>query len=303
MGSVGRYVTAKDDGVLEERIGQLEGLLGACTLCPRRCMVNRLVGEAGFCGALYDLTVSSAFPHFGEESVLVGTHGSGTIFLAHCNLKCVFCQNKDNSIGGEGQACSTDSVAAIMVELQRRGCHNINFVTPTHYVPQLLRAVSKAVSLGLNVPLVYNTSGYDSMDVIRLLDGIIDIYMPDIKFLDGATAQRYCRARDYPEVVMEVLREMHRQVGDLVIDGTGLATGGLLVRHLVMPSHGADSQRILRFLHDEISENVFVNIMGQYHPCHRAGEFPEISVRPSKKEYLDVLLYARSMGLTRALTH
>jgi putative pyruvate formate lyase activating enzyme len=299
----GRYVKTKDDGMLEDRITELEGFLGACTLCPRQCRVNRLAGEVGFCGAPYDLTVSSAFPHRGEESVLVGTNGSGTIFLTHCNLKCAFCQNHDISIDGDGRVCSIEAVAAMMIELEKRGCHNINFVTPTHYVPQILKAVSEAIPRGLTIPLVYNSSGYDSLDVIRLLDGIIDIYMPDIKFLDGVSARRYCGAGDYPEVAMEVVKEMHRQVGDLVTDEAGVATRGLLVRHLVMPSRGEDARRILRFLRDEVSVNAFVNIMAQYHPCHRAGEFPEIASRPSTKEYFDILLYARSIGLRRALTH
>ncbi len=294
------YRESYSKGVLQERLEELESLLHPCTLCPRQCRANRLVGDLGYCKAPHDLFISSASPHFGEEAPLVGNNGSGTIFLTHCNLKCIFCQNYDISIYGEGARCTYGKLAALMVDLQDRGCHNINLVTPTHYVPQIIKALSLAIEKGLSIPLVYNTSGYDSIDTIRLLDGIVDIYMPDIKFLDSGLSQRFCKAGDYPEAVREVVREMQRQVGDLHIDEYGIARKGLIIRHLVMPSCADDTKKILRFIRDEVSQNAFVNIMAQYHPCHRAGEFEEISGRISSKEHAEAIQYARGIGLLRA---
>lgn len=296
------YIESYSNGTLQERIEELESLLNPCTLCPRHCKANRLVGDLGYCKAPYDLSVSSASPHFGEEAPLVGDNGSGTIFFTHCSLRCVFCQNYDISIYGEGAPCTYGKLAALMVDLQDRGCHNINLVTPTHYVPQIIKALSIAIGKGLSIPLVYNTSGYDSIEAIRLLDGIVDIYMPDIKFLDSELSQRFCKAGDYPGYVREAVREMQRQVGDLRIDEYGIAKKGLLIRHLVMPSCGDDTKMIMRFIRDEVSQNAFVNIMAQYHPCHRADEFEEIAVRTSLKEHADAVEYARGIGLLRAST-
>ena len=257
----------------------------------------------GYCGAGLELELSSAFPHFGEERPLVGIHGSGTIFLTHCNLQCVFCQNYEISCYGEGMPCSYDRMASIMIELQEHGCHNINYVTPTHYVPQILKALSLAISRGLTIPLVYNCSGYESAEVIKILNGIFDIYMPDIKFLDPELSSKYCKAKDYPEVAREVIKEMHRQVGDFSVDNRGIAKRGLLIRHLLMPGCTEDTKNVLRFIKEDISPNAYVNVMAQYHPCHRAGEFSEISRRPSHKEYADAIEFAQSIGLKRAFTH
>jgi putative pyruvate formate lyase activating enzyme len=297
------YLRTKADGLLDRKIEELESYLNPCVLCPRQCRANRAVDELGYCKAPYNLYISSAFPHFGEESPLVGIHGSGTIFLSHCNLKCIFCQNYDISIYGDGFPCSYRQLATIMMELQERGCHNINFVTPTQYVPHLVRVLSIAIDMGLSVPVVYNCGGYESLEVIRLLDGIVDIYMPDIKFLDPALSRRLCMAEDYPETVKSVIKEMQRQVGDLSINTGGIATRGLLVRHLVMPSCGEDTKYILRFIREEISRNAFVNIMAQYHPCNRAEDYPEIARLISKKEYGEALDYAREIGLSRAVNH
>jgi putative pyruvate formate lyase activating enzyme len=233
----------------------------------------------------------------------VGTHGSGAIFLSHCNLKCIFCQNYDISIYGDGMPCSYNQLATIMLELQKKGCHNINFVTPTHYVPHVIKALSSAIDMGLSIPIVFNCGGYESLEVIRLLEGIIDIYMPDIKFLDPTIASRFCKAENYPEVVKSVILEMQRQVGDLSVNNDGIATRGLLIRHLVMPSCGDDTKNILRYIREEISPNAFVNIMSQYHPCNKAGEYPEIARRITSREYRDALDYAREIGLVRASNH
>jgi len=293
------YVELHFSGELSRRAEVLKEILKACRLCPRECGVDRTKGERGYCRAPGELMVSSAFPHFGEEPPLVGRHGSGTIFLTHCNLRCVFCQNYDISHLGHGERVTSEELAAIMLYLQRQGCHNINFVTPTHYVPQIVEALPRAVEMGLRVPLVYNTSGYDSLEVIRLLEGIFDIYMPDIKFLDPELSRRYCNAPDYPEVVKAVVKEMHRQVGDLEWDERGIAYRGLLVRHLVMPNHLEDTERVLRFVAEEISPWTYINIMDQYRPLYRAHEYPEIARRITPKEYTIALQRARELGLSR----
>jgi len=303
MSSLPSYISAKAEGTLDTRAGELRERLRSCTLCPRQCRVDRLSGALGYCRAPAELLVSSVFAHYGEEAPLVGASGSGTIFLTHCNLKCVFCQNYEISMGGDGAPYSPRGLAAAMVELQRRGCHNINFVTPTHYVPQILEGLSIAVDAGLSVPLVYNCGGYESLEVIRALDGIVDIYMPDIKFLTPEAAQHYCNAPDYPDVVKEVVKEMQRQVGDLVTDESGIARKGLIIRHLVMPALVENTREVLSFVRTEVSRDAFVNVMAQYHPCHRAFEYPEIARRPTMKEYGDALEYARMIGLTRAVGH
>lgn len=290
-------------GLLEDRLETILSLSAPCILCPRRCMADRMGGDRGYCNAPYDLYVSSASPHFGEEEPLVGTGGSGTIFMTHCNLRCAFCQNFEISIRGEGISCSAAALADVMLDLQGKGCQNINFVTPTHYIHQIVKALPLAIEKGLTVPLVYNTGGYDSQDVIGLLEGIFDIYMPDIKFMNPALASRYCRAEDYPVVVSPVVKEMYRQVGDLVTDENGIARRGLLIRHLVMPGAAGDTRAVLDFIASEISRDSYVNIMSQYYPCHRADDLPEISRRITGREYEEALAYARSIGLTRASRH
>jgi len=297
------YMRLYAEGKIEDRLESLLSLASVCMLCPRQCGADRSENDTGYCRAPYGLYISSASPHFGEEAPLVGVNGSGTIFMTHCGLRCVFCQNYDISIRGEGISCSAAALADVMMDLQGKGCHNINFVTPTHYVHQILKALPLAIEKGLVIPLVYNTGGYDCLEVLKLLEGVFDIYMPDIKFLDPALAARYCQARDYPAVVSAVVREMHRQVGDLVMDDRGIATRGLIIRHLVMPGAREDTRRVLDLIASGISLNAYVNIMSQYYPCHRADEFPEISLKLGAAEYAEALQYARSIGLTRAGRH
>jgi len=293
------YLDLYENGQLGRRIEALEGMLTACSLCPRRCQVDRLDGERGYCRAGRDLSVSGVFSHHGEEPPLVGRHGSGTIFLAHCNLRCVFCQNYEISHLGEGEKFTTDQMARAMIRLQKIGCHNINFVTPTHFAPQIMAALPEAIESGLRVPLVYNCGGYESMDVIRLLDGIVDIYMPDVKFFSSDAAERLCNAPDYPEVVKSVLKEMHRQVGDLVMDSPGIAERGLLIRHLVMPQGLAGTEEVMRFIAEELSPRSYVNIMAQYRPVYRAGEFPDVNRRITASEFHEAVEIARRHGIHR----
>lgn len=286
-------------GELDKKIERLYKILENCTLCPRNCEINRMEGETGICGAVGEQMVSSGFAHFGEEPPLVGFFGSGTIFLTHCNLKCQFCQNYDISHKGDGVATNSDQVAEMMLVLQEKGCHNINFVTPTHFTPQIVEAIAIAAAKGLEVPIVWNCGGYESMEVIKLLDGVVDIYMPDVKFFNTASANKYCGVEDYPEVVREILKEMYAQVGDLMMDGRGIARRGLLIRHLVMPNDAADSGEIMRFIAGEISVNSYVNIMDQYRPCYKAYRFEEINRRITGKEFTEAVDAAHRAGLTR----
>ncbi|MBP1748826.1 MAG: radical protein [Deltaproteobacteria bacterium] len=296
------YIKLYEQGIIDDRLEAILTRAAPCMLCPRQCMADRINGDTGYCQAPYDLLLSSASPHFGEEAPLVGTHGSGTIFLTHCNLRCCFCQNYEISIRGEGIRYTSAALSDLMMDLQNKGCHNINFVTPTHYIHQIIKALPLAIEKGLRVPLVYNTSGYDSPDTIRLLDGIFDIYMPDIKFMDPRFASRYCHAENYPTVVTEVIYEMHRQVGDLITDKSGIARKGLIIRHLQMPSLIDDSKAVLDFV-TSMSRNSYVNIMSQYYPCHLAPEMPEISRRITADEHDEIIRYARSLGLVRANRH
>ena len=293
------YIRTYKQGSFSEKINKARKILESCTLCPRSCRVNRFEGEKGVCRAGHLPEVSSYSPHFGEEKPLVGLHGSGTIFLTHCNLRCDFCQNYSISHLGEGQEVSINRMARMMIELQRMGCHNINFVTPTHFVPQILEALPLAVETGLNVPLVYNTSGYDSVETLKLLDGIIDIYMPDFKFATSQPAKEYCNAEDYPQAAREAFREMHRQVGDLVLDERGIALRGLLVRHLVLPDGLAGTREVMHFLATEISKNTYINVMDQYYPCGKADRRSPLGRRITGEEYEEALEAARSEGLTR----
>jgi putative pyruvate formate lyase activating enzyme len=293
------YLKLHRDGVLRERAREAVERMRQCRLCPRECGVNRLEDEQGFCQTGRRAMVSSAGPHFGEESPLVGSHGSGTIFFSSCNLLCSFCQNYDISHLREGSEVEPSTLAGAMLQLARGGCHNINFVTPSHVVPQILEATVPAAEGGLNVPLVYNTGGYDSVDTLRLLDGVVDIYMPDFKFWDNAWAERFCYAGDYRERAMEALREMHRQVGDLEIDEAGVALRGLLVRHLVMPGGVAGTEEVMRFLAAEISRDTYVNVMDQYHPRWEANKTPAINRRITRGEYEQALEAARKAGLHR----
>lgn len=293
-----RYLEAMQTGLLARSLADSQRLLGACSLCPRQCGVNRLAGERGYCrsGALAE--VASYGPHFGEESVLVGSGGSGTIFFCGCNLLCSFCQNYAIS-HGEDQDCravSDRELAAIMVELQAMGCHNINLVTPTHVVPQILAALPLALAAGLHVPLVYNCGGYERVETLRLLDGIIDIYMPDAKFSDPQSGLRYAAAGDYPQKMRAALREMQRQVGDLHLGQGGLADRGLLVRHLLMPEGFPEAQAIFQFLAEEISPNCYLNVMDQYRPC---GELTGRADTITPAMHAKALQAAESVGLSR----
>jgi len=282
-----------------QRAERLYEALASCELCPRRCGVNRLEGEAGFCGIGAEAVVASAGPHFGEEDVLVGRGGSGTIFLAGCNLGCIFCQNYDISHGRLGHPAAPADIARMMLRLERMGCVNINFVTPTHVTPQLMQAIALARKQGLGVPIVYNCGGYESVETLRALEGFVDIYMPDAKYADGEAARELSAAPDYPEVNRAALREMHRQVGDLAIE-RGVATRGLLVRHLVLPEGMAGSRAVLDFLAREISPRTYVNVMAQYRPCYRAGECPKIARPPTREEFAEAYDYAARLGLRLA---
>jgi putative pyruvate formate lyase activating enzyme len=293
------YIKTHREGLLGDKIVKAQKLLESCSVCPRNCKVNRIEGERGFCRAGFLPEVSSSSPHFGEEQPLVGFHGSGTIFLTHCNLGCLFCQNYSISHLDEGKEISVEELSRMMVAMQSLGCHNINFVSPTHYVPQILAALPNAIAMGLSVPLVYNTGGYDSVETIKLLDGIFDIYMPDFKYSKGEVSEKYSQARDYPQVAKQAIAEMFRQVGDLVTDDRGIALRGLLIRHLVLPSGLAGTQDVMRFLAQDISKNTYVNIMAQYYPC---GDIPHGSPlyrRISKLEYLQAVEIAKQEGITR----
>jgi putative pyruvate formate lyase activating enzyme len=259
------------DRRLRERVPAAQKALEDCTLCAWECKVDR-TQKIGFCRTGQDAIVSSAFPHMGEEDPLRGYRGSGTIFFALCNMCCQFCQNYEISQEGEGQPVSMEEIASLMLQLQARGCHNINFVSPSHVIPQIIAATHIAAEAGLNIPLVYNTGGYDSLDGLRLLDGIIDIYMPDMKYADPVLAQKFSKVLDYPAHNQAAIREMHRQVGDLQLDADGIATRGLLVRHLVLPDNVAGTAEIVRFLAEEISPNTYINVMGQYRPAWRVRE-------------------------------
>jgi len=274
-------------------------LLKECRLCPRQCKVDRLNNEKGFCKTGRRAKVASYNAHFGEEAPLVGRFGSGTIFFAFCNLRCSFCQNYEISHLGEGAELEAKDLAAIMLELQGRGCHNINLVTPTHIVSQILNALLLAVENGLTVPIVYNCGGYERVETLKLLKGIIDIYMPDFKFWDQKWADRYSNAPDYREMAVKAFKEMHSQVGDLKIDKNGIAERGLLVRHLVMPNGIAGTKEVMEFLSKEISANTYVNVMDQYRPCGTAYQDEYINQRISSKEYSAALQWAKSAGIIR----
>ncbi len=293
------YLHLHESGELTERVEHGLEMLRSCRVCPRDCDVNRLEDQKAVCLTGRHAVVASAFPHFGEEDCLRGHRGSGTIFFANCNLKCVFCQNYDISQKPAGKSVTPEELAWMMLELQGLGCHNINFVTPEHVVPQIVEALPYAIEAGLRIPLVYNTSGYDSLESLKLLDGIVDIYMPDFKYWSPEASKRYSKAEDYPQAAREGIREMQRQVGDLVLDEDGLAKRGLLVRHLVMPGGVAGTRKVMRFLAREISPNVYVNLMDQYYPAFKTDRYPEVHRRISKEEYLAGYEAAVEEGITR----
>jgi putative pyruvate formate lyase activating enzyme len=292
------YLALLRSGELERRAQAAHERLHACDLCGRECRVDRYK-EVGLCKTGVQAVVSSYQPHLGEEDPLRGWRGSGTIFFAWCNLNCQFCQNYDISQLGHGRAVEPEELAGMMRSLQELGCHNINLVSPTHIVPQILAAVLVAAQDGLRLPLVWNTGGYDSLAALALLDGVVDIYMPDMKYADEEIAHRYSKIKHYPAVNQAAVKEMHRQVGDLMLDGRGIALRGLLVRHLVLPEGLAGTPEIARFLAEEISANTYINIMDQYRPCHRAVELPPLDRPITRAEYERALRQAQAAGLHR----
>ena len=293
------YLKLAASGELKERLQRLKSKLENCTLCPRECGVDRTAGEEGFCKMGTTLNVSGTHPHFGEEAPLVGSHGSGTIFLTGCNLRCIYCQNFEISHLGIGEPISEIELSSRMLKLQKIGCHNINFVTPTHFVPQIVEGILLAEKKGLKIPIVYNCGGYEKVETLKLLDGIIDIYMPDMKYGRSEDAKKYSQAKDYPELCFKAVSEMHRQVGDLKMDKKGIAYRGLLVRHLILPSDIAGSDIVFKFLAEKISKRTYINIMDQYHPQFNAYKYEELNQPPSRKEYKDAVKLADSYGLTR----
>jgi len=293
------YVALHESGELARRINDAHRLMSPCRLCPRACGGDRWSDEVGICRTGHRARVASYGPHFGEEAPLVGYNGSGTIFFSSCNLLCSFCQNSDISHFNRGRIVHHRELSRIMLSLQERGCHNINLVTPTHVVPQIMEAVSQAAGDGLTIPLVYNSGGYDSVESLRLLEGVVDIYLPDFKFWDTRWAERYCRAPDYREMAQAAIGEMHRQVGDLVTDTRGIAVRGLIVRHLVMPEGIAGTPQIMAFIAENISKATYVNVMSQYHPCADAVGDTVIGRRITRAEFETALTAARMAGLTR----
>jgi putative pyruvate formate lyase activating enzyme len=297
------YLQAYEDGRLDEKVAQALAHLGpSCTACPRLCKgVDRRANQFGVCKVGRWARVASAFPHFGEEDVLRGWHGSGTIFFSWCNLRCVFCQNFETSQLGEGRELDAEGLARVMIDLQEQGCHNINFVTPEHVAPQIVEALPHAIRMGLRLPLVYNTSAYDSLDGLAILDGLVDIYMPDFKLWDEQASRQYLSAVNYPQVAQQVIREMHRQVGELKVDEDGLALRGVLVRHLVMPGRLNDTRQIVGWL-ASLSRDTYVNLMDQYYPAWKAKtnpRFAEINRRVTGPEMTQAVELARRAGLWR----
>ncbi len=295
------YLALYETGELQRRAAAAVAMLESCQVCPRDCKVNRLEDKTAVCKTGRLAQVASHFPHFGEEDCLRGVNGSGTIFFAMCNLRCVFCQNYDISQANKGLEVTPQELARMMIELQNRGCHNINFVTPEHVVPQIVESLPYAIELGLRLPLVYNTSAYDSLESLHLLDGIVDVYMPDFKFWDDKIAFQYVKAKDYCQSARVAIKEMHRQVGDLVCDRQGMAVRGLMIRHLVMPGGIAGTNEISRFIAEEISPNTYVNLMAQYYPAGKVDEdaYPEINRHITKDEYQLAIAAAREAGLNR----
>jgi putative pyruvate formate lyase activating enzyme len=293
-----QYIQLLKAGSFPAKIENAKQLLQKCCVCPQNCLINRTKGELGECFTGNDVIISSAFPHFGEESPLVGIKGSGTIFMAGCNLKCLFCQNYELSHNLEGHPVSINKFSEMMLDLQHRGCHNINIVTPSHIVPQLIEAIYGAARKGLKIPLVYNSSGYDSLNSLQLLDGIVDIYMPDFKFYDDNIANKYTDVENYASVAIKAIKEMYSQVGDLIIVN-GIARRGILIRHLVMPNQLEQSRKIFDFIAKEISKNTYLNIMPQYRPYGKAKNYADISRDLRHSEFLTAIQAAKKVGLHR----
>ena len=284
-----------DIQMLQRRSQEFMEILESCILCPHSCRINRIKGEIGQCGAGFELEVASYGPHFGEEAPLVGSRGSGTIFFHHCPMHCIYCQNWNIS-QRHGEKISIETLAQYMNELQHIGCHNVNLVTPTHYVPQILSALVLAVQSGLNLPIVYNCGGYESTATLKYLDGIIDIYLPDAKYADENTAKKLSGVPGYPEVMKAALKEMYRQVGNLIVDQQGIAQRGLLIRHLVLPNNLAGTKEVLSFIAEEVSSTAAINLMAQYYPSYQAFHHPLLNRRLSRKEYEEACKIARDIS-------
>ena len=295
------YLNLYESGEFKKRVEIARHRLKRCFMCPRVCGASRLEGERGECGVGRYALVSSFGPHHGEERVLRGWMGSGTVFFAGCNMRCVYCQNWEISQLRIGEEVSPEQLSRIFLRIQEMGCHNLNLVTPSHVVAQILEALYIAVQKGFKLPIVYNTSAYDSIPTLRLLDGVVDIYMPDLKYGDSKTAERYSGVKNYWEVATRAIKEMHRQVGDLIVGSDGLAKRGLLIRHLILPNGIAGSKRVLEFIAKEISINSWVNLMDQYCPAYKALQYPELSRRITSREYREVVEYARSLGIHRGI--
>ena len=293
------YMSLHKSGELKTRGEELWDIMKSCRLCPRMCGVDRIKGNKGFCHASSQLEISSYHPHFGEERPLVGSGGSGTIFFTNCSLRCVFCINWEISQGGEGMPRSVDEMAEMMLDLQKIGCHNINIVTPTHYSPHILLALDVAAGKGLRLPLVYNTCGWERLEILKKLDGIVDIYLPDFKYSDGKMAAQYSSGSEtYPEITQTALLEMHRQVGIAKPSSDGLMYRGLMIRHLVMPNGVSGTKKVIEWIAKNLPKDTYLNIMSQYRPMYKASEYPEISRAITRKEYNDAVTWAKEAGLT-----
>ncbi len=293
------YLKLHKTGDLKKRGEKLWAIMESCELCPRTCGVNKLKGEKGFCEANAQLEITSYHAHYGEEDPLVGEGGSGTIFFTNCGLRCVFCINWEISQGGEGYKRSIEELADMMLALQKRGCHNINIVTPTHYSPHLVLALDTACEKGLRLPLVYNTCGWERLEILKILDGIVDIYLPDFKYADGSMADTYSSgAATYPEVTQQALLEMYRQVGTAKPAENGLMYRGLMIRHLVMPNNVSGTKQVIEWIAEHLPKDTYLNIMSQYRPMYKAFDYPEIARRITRKEYNDAVTWAKEAGLT-----
>jgi putative pyruvate formate lyase activating enzyme len=298
-----RWITAYEklekEGKLAQRIKQAYAIFENCQLCPRRCGVNRQKGEKGFCRAPLRPVIFSYHPHFGEEMCLVGGGGSGTIFFSNCNLRCIFCQNWPIAHEGRGKEVEDEDLAEMMLHLQNIGCHNINLVTPTHVMPNILNATRIALKKGLRLPLMYNTSGYERLEMLKILDGIVDIYKPDMKYMDADKAAKYSSgASDYPEVTKKAVIEMHRQVGVLQLDKQGIALRGVIIRHLVMPNRVAGTEKFAKWVAEALPKSTYVNIMAQYRVEYKAFDYPEIARGITVQEFLEAMDWAKIYGLT-----
>ncbi len=290
------YLNLYESGELEKRVEKAIKMLEECKVCPHNCGVNRLKDEKGYCKVGRHVIVSDYFPHLGEEFPIRGYRGSGTIFFSYCNMRCVYCQNYEVSHLGVGRVMKPEDLAEAMLELQDYGCHNINLVSPSHVVPQILEALLIAVEKGLRIPIVYNTSSFDSLETLRLLDGIVDIYLADLKYLNKEYGRKYSKVKDYPTAAKEAIKEMYRQVGNLKVDERGIAVRGLLVRHLVLPNDISTTKEVMDFLRS-IDENLAVNVMKQYFPYYKAWDYPELSRRITEKEYRQALEHAKGFNL------